>query len=348
MADMLETKTLVKALEQMPPVPTLFRDLFFPGELTHNTRKVEIDITKSGRKVAPYVSPVIEGQVMKRDAVRTDTIKLPYLKPKYDVTAVEALKRQPGETPYSEKSHLDRARVVLNKRLSEGQQAINRTIEVQAAQAVVLGKVTAKGKDEADADWTIEIDFGRNTDHNVVKAAGGYWTVATVNPIEDLEAWSQLIMDNGLHSPVHVVFGLNAWRAFRDNPIVQKLYDNRRFELGKLELTQKYKDQGVQHVGGYGQWQFWLYTEKYEDPATGALTELLPSNTVILGCEGTRNAVNYGAIVDLEASNSPIERKVFPKSWLQKDPSVQWLLLQSSPLATLHEPDSTVAAVVVA
>jgi len=302
---------------------------------------------KGGRRTAPYVSPVREGVVMKKLGVRTDSIKLPYLKPKYDVSAAEAANRMPGENPYSARTPAERAQEILGKRLMEGKTAIARTIETQAAQALVAGKVTAKGKDGEGIDWTVEVDFGRDPSATVTKPSGEYWTVPAVNPFDDLRQWGMAALKAGGYSPTEVVMGTDALAAFLLNPNVMKLMDNRRFNVGQVDMK-PYAGQGVTYVGTAEGMNIYHYAEWYEDAATGALTEMIPKNAVVLGSRNTRNTVHYGAIVDMEFDPRAIERKIFPKSWVQEDPSVRWLLLQSSPLACLGEPDSCMTAYPVA
>ena len=80
MADIMETRTLVAAVDQLPPTHTFLQETFFPTEQTHDSRLIEVDVVKGTRRTAPYVSPIREGVVMKKEAARLDLIKLPYIK----------------------------------------------------------------------------------------------------------------------------------------------------------------------------------------------------------------------------------------------------------------------------
>ncbi|MDH5511091.1 MAG: major capsid protein [Nitrospinota bacterium] len=347
MPDLFEPKTMIAAIEQLPAARTFLRETFFPNEQTHDTRQIEVDVVTGGRRLAPYVSPVQEGVVMKKLGSRTDTIRLPYIKMKYDISAVEAARRAPGENPYSAKTPSERAQEILGKRLMEGMTAIARTVEVQAAQALVTGKVIALGKDGEGIDWTVEIDFGRDPALTETKIAGEYWSVDTINPFDDLRRWSMAARKTGGYNPTEVVMGSDALTAFLNNPNVQTLMDTRRFNADQVDM-EAFAGQGVAYVGTAEGMNIFHYLEWYEDPSTGMLTEMVPKNAVVMGARNTRNTIHYGAIVDMEFDPRAIERKIFPKSWVQEDPSVRWLLLQSSPLATLSEPDSVYVAYPVA
>ena len=339
MPDILETKTLLAAIEQIPSAETFLRDKFFPGKQTHDTRIVEVDIVKAGRKQAPYVSPVREGIVITKQGITTQNITMPYIKFKYDISGVEALKRQPGENPFNARTPAERAQEILGKRLLAGKRDIARAIELQAAQALATGKVTLTGVDEGDIPFSVEVDFGRDAALSIAHSAPDYWTAADTNPLDDLRAYARLVFQKSGFNPTTVVMGDDALTAFLNNASVKSIMDTRRFNRGEISMA-PYDGQGVRYVGTFDGFDAYHYSEWYVDSA-GAEKPMVAANGVILGYSGpTRNTVHYGAIVDLEAGGGNVEREIFPKTWLQKDPSVQWLLMQSSPLATLHIPDA--------
>ena len=222
-----EPKTLLAAIELILSAGNFLTKTFFSKEETYNTRMIEVDLVKGRRPLAPYVSPVREGVVMKKQGKKTAQIKLPYLKPKYDISAVEAALRQQGENPYSARTPYQRAEEILGKRLMEGKNAINRNIEVQAAQALILGKVIASGKSDNDQDWSIEVDWERDPGNTITKAPAGYWTLADVDPIADLRAWRQSLFRTGSRYADVAIMGWDVLSAFLGNPNVQKLLDNR-------------------------------------------------------------------------------------------------------------------------
>ena len=83
----------------------------------------------------------------------------------------------------------------------------------------------------------------------------------------------------------------------------------------------------------------------YYDEATETDKPLIPDNMVLIGCTNAYTRMHYGVIKDLEA-NAAV--KMFPKTWLSKDPSAQYLLVQSAPLAGLHQVDAFLVATVCA
>ena len=51
------TREMVEAIEVTPPVRNFLTRTFFPSENTHRTEKVEFDVKKGKRIMAPFVSP---------------------------------------------------------------------------------------------------------------------------------------------------------------------------------------------------------------------------------------------------------------------------------------------------
>ena len=84
--------------------------------------------------------------------------------------------------------------------------------------------------------------------------------------------------------------------------------------------------------------RFGFITTPIDD--NGTTCKLLPEKTVILGSrdglEGTRC---YGAIHDEKANWTA--HRYFTKSWVEEDPSVRWLLLQSAPLVVPYRPNAS-------
>jgi hypothetical protein len=75
------------------------------------------------------------------------------------------------------------------------------------------------------------------------------------------------------------------------------------------------------------------------------MQKLLPDYTVLIGSphqlEGTRC---YGVIQDEKAGYRA--QRYFSKSWLEEDPAVRWLLLQSAPLIVPYRPNASFCATV--
>ena len=98
-----ETRTMLAAVEQMHTPSTFLLNTFFAAEETFDTKTVDVDIVKGGRKLAPFVSPRVEGKVVTKDGFQSKNITPAYIKPKMETNAEQLLNRNPGLSPYARK-----------------------------------------------------------------------------------------------------------------------------------------------------------------------------------------------------------------------------------------------------
>lgn len=336
-----ETRTMLEAVEQMPPARRFLQDTFFSRVHTFGTKTVDIDIVKGQRKMAPFVHPRLPGNLSLRDGYRTDTYAPPYIQPKRETTAELIFKRAAGDNPYATRTPMERAGEQLGKDLAELDNEIARREEWMAAQALSTGQIRVVGEGVDDT-----INFLMSDTHKITLASGK-WGTADAKPLENLRTWKRLIAkDSGRTANVAVLSG-EALDAFYSSPKLLEQLNTRRVDMGMIK-PQELPD-GVTYLGylndpgidlySYDEW--YLDNEGNEKPMVAA-------GGLILGSTATRNAMLYGAIQDVEAAESGlVEVRRFPKSWVTKEPSARWLKLQSAPLAGLLEPDAFVFAKVV-
>lgn len=340
---LFDTRTMLRALEVRFQPKVFLKDLFFSKEtVAWPTKHVDIDVMKGKRRLAPYVRPTAAGKVVERVGFTTFTYQPPYIKPKMATTAQDFLSRNMGETVYgANDGPTQRAQRQLAKDLVELEDMIIRREETQAAELLETGKVTVTGD-----GLSTEIDFLMDATHIITLAGGDLWSAATAYPLEDLRVWKRLIAKDCGLNPDKCIMGTNALDAFLKNTNVVNQLDTRRIDLGKIDPVEQ--ADGVTFYGRIKDVSLDLYTyeEYYIHPTTLVLTPMINADKVYLGSTRARCAVNYGAIQDLDVgSNFAVPR--FPKSWREKDPSVQWLLLQSAPLLSMHQPDAFVVVKVV-
>ena len=350
--DIFDTRTMLEAIEQMKRPGRFLRDTFFPGFRQFDTATVDVDIVKGKRRLAPYVNPLAEGKVVERRGFTTNTLKPGYIKPKMATTAGDLLKRQPGEVLYQGGLGIEgRAAQQLGNDLAELLDMIDRREEWNAAQALNTGAVAMTLIGES-GDQEVSIDFQMAATHKVTLAGPDLWSDAGSDPIGDLSAWSRLCrQDSGL-TPTDVVMGVDACQAFLNHADVQKKLDMRQVDMGaiKPELL----EDGVTYIGRLKapglQIDVWTYDEWYYDEATQTEISMVPADKVWIGSRRAQNSKLYAVIQDMEAIEGGIAAAVqrFPKSWVTKDPSARWLMIQSAPLMALNQPDAFVSAKVLA
>ena len=219
---LFETRVMLRMLEQLKPARRFLLDTFFPTIETSNAKNVDIDIIKGSRRLAPFVSPTMEGKVVDREGYTTRSYTPPYIKPKMITTAQDFLNRNPGEHIYqSSQNAAQRAATQLVKDLATLENMVNRREEWMAAQLVQTGAVTVTGDGVSDT-----IDFGMDASHIITLTGGDLWSDMTNStPLEDLRAWRRLILKDSGIVPNVCVMGSDALDAFIGHTKVKDALD---------------------------------------------------------------------------------------------------------------------------
>jgi Phage major capsid protein E len=338
--DMFQTRTMLRAIEQIKTPALWLRDTIFGSVETHTTKYVDIDIQRGNRKIAAYVSPLLQGKVVTREGFETNTYEPPYTKEKMITTAQDFLTRDMGTNVYSGGSTPNqKAQKQLGKDLRSLMTRVDRTEEVQAAEAIQTGIVTAVG-DGIQAT----INFGMLSSHKPVLTGTDKWDdLANSDPLADLKVWKNLVKkDSGL-VPRDVIMGENAIAYLIRNTTVKSLMDNRRITMG--EIKPDTLPDGVTYWGHLNEANLdvWEYTEWYYDIVAATDLPLIDPDKVIMWSRGARATRHYGMIQDLKA-NFVVPR--FAKSWEEEDPSARMLLMQSAPLLAPHQIDGFLCATI--
>ncbi|KAF0145106.1 MAG: major capsid protein E [Nitrospirae bacterium] len=332
---MFETRTMLAAMEKMFFPKTFLLDLFFKVKNTFTTENVDIDIIKGKRRLAPFVSPMVQGKVIDRTGFVTRSIKPPYIKEKMPFSGADILKRQAGETIYQGNSDpATRAQQQLGKDLLELDGMITRREEWMAAKALFDGKVQCKG-DGID----VQVDFLRDASLTITLGAL-FWGAADGVPITNLRTWKQLVGKLSGVVPDSLILAGDVVMPFLANAEVQKFMDKTKITLGQIDP--KALPSGATYYGNVDGLDIYSYDEWYLDDA-GVLQPMVPAKKILIGSTKARCECLYGAIQDLKAT-AAVAR--FPKSWEEEDPSVRWIMLQSAPIPATLDTDAFLTATV--
>ena len=206
--------------------------------------------------------------------------------------------------------------------LADQVEMIMRTKEAQAVEALRTGHITVEGNKYP----LVDINFGRTAANDIALAGTDLWSDAASDPMADLKTLHGLILKNGGGSARDVVMSVDAWSAFSDNDKVKALLDQRN----RIDVTineQVAGVEGVAYQGTINGFNLFTFEEWYED-ANGYEQPALQSAEVLLLSPQVDGVQAHGAIRDEDAGLRSLE--YFPKSWTEKDPSVRYLLMQSS------------------
>jgi hypothetical protein len=342
--DIFNTHVLTKVVEKLERPSSFLLDVFFGQEQTEDSEEIHFDIDKSKPKLTPFVSPLVAGKVVDDEGFTTKSFKPAYAKDKRRFDPNRPFKRLIGEKIGGTLSPQQRLEANINRTLSKQLENLTRREEVMASEALRTGRITVTG----DEYPTVVVDFQRDPSLTVGLVGSSRWGEAGVNALDNLEDWVARIQEKSGAVGRTVIMDALAWRVFKADPKVEKLLDIRRLrDAADLALGPIAFGQGndlARYVGTIGDLDFWVYNDRYVDD-NDAVQKLLPDYTVLIGSptqlEGTRC---YGAIQDEKAGYRA--QRFFSKSWLEEDPAVRWLLLQSAPLIVPYRPNASFCATV--
>lgn len=337
--DLYTTSTLTTVVASLLGDPQFLVDRYFGATQTEVSEEIHFDVMDGKRRIAPFVSPLVEGQIVTEQGFSTYTFKPAYIKDKRVFDMNKPLKRSPGEQIGGTLAPADRLRALIAIQLQDQRTMLNRRFEVMAGEILATGKCTISG----DKYPTVIVDFGRNPLNTVVPAI--LWSDPTANPLTDLATWSAVGLQTQGFTLPDVIMTPDSWAAFSTNKIVSDRLNLYRGIGAPPSLNlQQPAAEGAVYMGTIDTFNIWQYLGWYVDPADGIEKTILPPKHVIMTSPLLAGVQAYGAIRDEEAGLQPLP--VFVKSWIEPDPSVRFIMLQSAPLLVPYRPNGSLSATV--
>ena len=336
MPGIYDTAVLNRVVQRLHPLPTFFLDTFFPEVLLSEKEEIYFDVVENKPRIAPFVHPLRGGKLVEDLGYSTKSFKPAYIKDKRVHNQLKAIKRLAGENFNGDLSMEQRLQIRLREDLQDQRDMLTRRLEVMAAEAIMSGTQTILG-DGIDA----VVNFGRDSDLTVTLTSTAKWDDnSKTDQANDLETWSQLLLEKSGAGDCIVVMDVKAWKLLKRDTNLPKLLD-RMYKPGdgtNLNLAPRFRVDGASYKGNIGDFEIWVYSHPYVNDA-GASVNLMPDNTVILASRNRVEGVrHYGAILDLDNLRASQQ---FVKSWIEEDPSVRYLLSQSAPLLVPYRTNAT-------
>ncbi|WP_431152535.1 major capsid protein [Acidovorax facilis] len=337
MPDIFSTDSLVAVVEELR-VPNLgLANRYFINVQQDESEEIHFDIENKPRRMAPFVSPLVAGQVVASRGFRTDTFKPAYIKDKRVFHPGRAVKRAMGEKIGGEElSAEQRMELLVAQDLQDQIDGLERRLEWMAAQVLYAGKVVVQAPQYPKA----VVDFGRHQDLTINLQNAERWGENGVKPLDSLQDWSDTMVKLTGVGISDVTMTIDAWKVFRADPDVKERLDRYR---GNSTIQQDaHNREGLVFQGIVDGFNIYTYSGWGIEPGDEEAQQktLLPAFTVICTAapdlvEGTRH---FGAILDHDSLQA---MPYFPKSWLEQDPSMRYLLLQSAPLLVPYRVNAT-------
>ena len=328
------TLYMLTMLDSLIIPKTWLLNRYFTQVQTFDTEKIFFDKINKKRRLAPFVSPLVEGKIMESQGHTTDSFEPAYLKPKTILDPNRPLKRAVGESYAQPLSAIDRQAMALALELRDHKEMIDLRLESMAVEALIHGTITVTG----EKYQTQVVDFERDSELTITLSGTEKWGETDAVPLDNLQTWAGLILKKSGAGARDVIMDIDAWNKFRKDPEVKEEIALFR---GTSTMVQDatFTDGGV-FMGQIQGFNIFVYSGLSENNAP-----LLPSGTVILVSESEIQGVRaFGAIRD-EASGFQA-LPYFPKSWVVQDPSARIVMTQSAPLLVPQRINATLCATV--
>lgn len=335
-----DLRTMILVLDQRKKTLSLYRKTWFPGApQVHTSENFDIDVRVGGVRIAPFVSPIREGKVMRAEGFKTYSVKPGYVKPKFTVTGADLQKRVLGENIFSTRSLAEREQILVAQRLGELDDALMNREEVMMRDAILTGKIEIYEDIGGTLQKVREVDFLRNAALTVALQSA-YWSSSATTITDNLQTWAGLLRTHGNMSPDVCILAPDVAADIVKNTTILALLNILNVQVGSIAPREL--SEGVDYIGRLNlpgcYVELWCDSRTYTNES-GAETAMMPAKTILLGSTKALCEMHYGPIQDLESASDlgitgggliPVQR--FPKTWTDKDPSVRHVLLQSAPL----------------
>jgi hypothetical protein len=336
--EIYDTNVLIRVVPALMTPPTWFLNRFFPSQVEEDSEEISIDVIKGVRRVAPFVSPLMPGKMVEEQGFLTNSFKPAYVKDLRPLDGKRALKRSVGERIGGNLSPQQRIEANLNLQLTDQLDMLHRRLELMAVDALLDGKTTVTGE---GFDTQI-VDFLRDAALTVTLSGATRWGETGVSPAADIKSWAKtMIQKSGAH-PVDLVFSDDAFEYFIKDPDVLDSIETRRGGESKIELGAEIRT-GAVHKGTWGQFNLWTYNDWYIDDA-GVEQPILPASTVIMGSGAIEGVRAFGSIQDEHFLYGAMA--FAPRVFIENNPGVRYLLMQSAPLPIPSRVDASFCATV--
>lgn len=344
---MYSTQELIQVQQRLQNLPDGFWRNRYTRVITSDREEILFELADiDNRKLAPFVSPNVQGRVMRGQGYAARTFRPAYTKPKHVIDPTKAIPRMMGEPIMGGMSMQARFDAHVANALRLELEAIQRLWDWMAARATIDGFVIVVGDDYPET----MVDFGRDPSLTVTLSGAAVWSATgTADPLQDLADANDAAFQLGNSPITDLVFGITAYSNFIKNPAVKELLStltrasNAEFATIPLIQNQNYQNMGFIDSPSGGRFNLWRYSNWYSAVnSAGALTVeqfLDPEYVVGLG-PGLDGTALFGAIMDYDA-NFRAEAAVFPKMWVEKDPSVVYTMSQSAPLFAPLNPNNS-------
>lgn len=281
-----ETYKLVKTVKKMYPVVQFLKDRYFPDGSVYYSEKALIEFKKKGRKIAPFVIPLVNGIVMEKDGYRTDIVDAPYIAPKRVITAKELEQKAFGESPESGRSPEQRENELESEFIDDNRISILRRHEQMCAELLLTGQIMMKHyatAEDAAKGENYELKYLRFYEgefNNKYRFTKKFKDMTTSEKIQEFYKMATVLRKRGIRATDIVMTSDVSMLLMSDKDFLE-FYNKAKVNIGEInptELPDGVVSNGSININGVVMTLF-TYDEIYED-LDGEEKEILPAGTI--------------------------------------------------------------------
>lgn len=336
-----DTAELVHVVRNLKTPSQWLLNTFFPNIITYDTEQIAIDIDFGKRRLAPFVSPLVEGKLVESRTIQTNLFTPAYIKDKRAPDFMRPVRRMIGERIAGTMSPQERVEANIIFEMQDQVEMVDRRLEWMAAQALATGSVTITG----DNYPSVVVNFGRASVNTVTLTGSAQWGQANISPSNYLTMWAATVLQQSGAAPNKVVFTNTPWLAFKSDINVLNAVLPPRSGGSNIEYGGKIQ-KGAVLMGHWGQFDLYLYNDYYVDPTSDIEYPILADGVVLLGSEALEGIRAFGCILDPKFNYGPLPYA--PKMWVEDDPAQRFLMMQSAPMVVPSRVNAVLAATVMA
>lgn len=338
-----DTNTLIQVIPNLKRPQKFLLDTFFPNIVTSDSEYVSIDVDVGMRRMAPFVSPLVEGKLVEQRRYQTNVFKPAYIKDKRAPDLRKPIRRMIGERIGGEMTGIEREMANLEAEMTDQVDLVDRRLEWMAASALVAGAVTITG----DGFPTVVVDFGRDAALTVALSGAAQWGQSGVIPSSSIEGFGHTMLKKSGGVATDIVFTTTPWELFIQDPVVKQTiwYPGNGGQGNTINVGAQIQ-KGAQFKGRWGQYNLWVYNDWYVDPVTNVETMMIADGTIVMSGADLMGTRAFGQILDPAFNYQALPYA--PKTWVENDPAQRIILMQSSPIVIPSRVNAALSASVCA
>lgn len=329
------TREMMAARDLTPPVRTFLQNTFFPDSNTHVTEKVEFDVRKGKRVMAPFVAPRVGGKVLTRQGFHTNQFTTPKIAPERPLTIDDISTRAIGENIYSQRTPEERENELLAKDYTDLEESIARRREWMCRQILFEGKIDIQDEDEG---LDIQVDFGFTNKY--VLTTDQFWSVTTVDPLPLFRNIRKDIIRKTGVAPDIMVFAGDMIEDFITNKFIVEAVN--KLNMKNVVIEPRVVDPALTFYGRIQELDMDIYSyDEWFLNDEGEEEAIVPSGHVLIGHSKGEGAIEYGAVTQIEDKKFvTYEGELVPKQYADEKNEVKMFRLTSRPLPRPYDVDS--------